>query len=257
VTGLPHRHYVQLALYKSYAELKSEAARTYLSFLWWIVEPVLMMMVFYLVFGLLLHRFAEDFVPFLLVGLIVWRWFESSISAGGASILSNRPLMNQVYVPKVIFPIVSLLVNTFKFSVVFLLLVIFLQFYGKTATVAYWGLPLLLTTQFCLNIACAFFLAATIPLLPDLRIIVTNAMRVLFFLSGIFFATEKVPDPYREYLRLNPMFTLIENYRATLLMGNWPDFSPLAIIVLVASIVIACSVLLMMKLDRIYPRVAL
>jgi lipopolysaccharide transport system permease protein len=248
---------VQLALYKTYAELKSEAARTYLSFLWWIVEPVLMMMVFYLVFGLLLNRFAEDFVPFLLVGLIVWRWFDSSISSGSAAILSNRPLMNQVYVPKVIFPIVSLLVNTFKFAVVFLLLVIFLQFYGKTFTVAYWGLPLLLTSQFCLNVACAFFLAATVPLLPDLRIVVTNVMRVLFFLSGVFFSTERIPDSYREYLSLNPMFTLIENYRSVLLMGTWPDFSPLATIVLVSSVIIACSVLLMMKLDRTYPRIAL
>jgi lipopolysaccharide transport system permease protein len=254
---IPRAHYVQLVLYKTYAELKSEAARTYMSFLWWVIEPVLLMMVFYLVFGLLLNRFTEDFIPFLLVGLVVWRWFESSISQGGASIISSRGLMNQVYVPKLVFPAVVILVNAFKFSVVLVLLIGFLQWYGKPVSVYYWALPLLLATQLSLNIACALLLAATIPFLPDLRIVVSNVMRVLFFLSGIFFSTHRVPDAYREYLSFNPMFTLIESYRAALLEGSWPRFMPLATIGLLSCVGLVAGIVLIRRYDRIYPRAVL
>ena len=60
--------YIELILYKTYADLRAETERTYLGFLWWIFEPVLYMTVFYVFFGLLLGHKTDDFVPFLLIG---------------------------------------------------------------------------------------------------------------------------------------------------------------------------------------------
>ncbi len=254
---MSRNHYLQLVLYKTYATLKAEAARTYISFLWWIVEPVMYMLVFYLVFALLLHRFTEDFVAFLLIGLVVWRWFDSTVRQGSNSIVSNKSLMRQVYVPKILFPTVVILSNSIKFLIVFVLLIVFLNWYGLPMTSAYWSLPLLLMTQLLVISAGTLLLSSVVPFVPDLRIVVGNILLVMFFVSGVFFSTDRVPEEYQAYLSLNPMFTLIVSYREVLLNGSWPDLWGLSVIVLSSAVVLVCGVALLRRFDRVYPRTTL
>ena len=78
--------YLSLVLYKTYAELRAESARTYIGFLWWIIEPIVDMATYYLVFAVLLRNRTEDFVPFLLIGLVSWKWFSVSVTMGADSI---------------------------------------------------------------------------------------------------------------------------------------------------------------------------
>ena len=114
-------HEKSFVIYKALANLRTEIAKTYLSFSWWILEPLLSMSVFYIVFGLLIPRKIEHFVPFLLVGLISWQWFANTIKHCMNSISGNGRLMTQVYVPKMIFPSVVIVMDFIKFLLVFLL----------------------------------------------------------------------------------------------------------------------------------------
>ena len=72
------KRYLEIIYYKTYADLRSEASRSYLGFVWWILEPVLYMSVFYLVFSVIRGQKDEDFILFLLVGLVSWKWFASN-----------------------------------------------------------------------------------------------------------------------------------------------------------------------------------
>ena len=119
--------YRDLILYKTLADLRAEAARTYIGFLWWVLDPLIFMAIFYVVFGLLLRRSTPDFVPFLLIGLVSWRWFQNTITHSATSILGGRSLMQQVYVPKIIFPLVIILTDLVKFGLVLMLLLIYLS----------------------------------------------------------------------------------------------------------------------------------
>ena len=85
--------------FKTYAELKAESHRYYLGILWWLIEPIIYMLVFYFVFGVLFQRGTEDFVPFLLTGLVFWHWFQSTVMQSADTISANRFLLNQVFVP--------------------------------------------------------------------------------------------------------------------------------------------------------------
>ena len=116
--------------YKTYAELKAESQRYYLGFLWWLIEPVIYMLVFYFVFGILFQRGTEDFVVFLLTGLVFWHWFQSTVMQGVDTLQANRVLYNQVFVPKYLFPAVVMLKNSAKFGVVLAVLLLFLLVYG-------------------------------------------------------------------------------------------------------------------------------
>ncbi|HIB76240.1 MAG TPA: ABC transporter permease, partial [Flavobacteriales bacterium] len=76
------RQLADLVLYKVRTDLRSEVSQNHLSLLWWVLEPVLYMTVFYLVFGLLLKRGGgPEYVPFLLTGLASWKWFDSAVRA--------------------------------------------------------------------------------------------------------------------------------------------------------------------------------
>ena len=117
------RHLVELVLFSTYAELRAETARSYLGLLWWILDPAMMMAAFWLVFDVILKTGGPDYIPFLLVGITLWQWMKSCITHGGYAIWSNLPMVRQVPLPPLVFPLVAMLSDTVKFCFIFVLLV--------------------------------------------------------------------------------------------------------------------------------------
>jgi lipopolysaccharide transport system permease protein len=174
-------------LQKARAGLRAEASRGYLGVLWWVIEPVMYMGVFYIAFAHLLNRGDEKFVFFLLTGLIVWKWFHATLNTGAISLMANAGLMNQVYLPKIVFPLTQIAINTFKFLIILTLFLVFLLFTPTRVTLAWSLLPLVILTQLLLIVAVTSLLAAIMPFFPDLRVILDNILMMLLFISGVFF----------------------------------------------------------------------
>lgn len=250
---LNHRHF-ELILYKTYADLRVEAERTYIGFLWWVLDPIVSMCVYYLAFGVLFNIKTEDYVPFLFTGLVPWRWHLSSMGHAGNSLISGHNLMQQVHLPKIIFPIVTLLTDLVKFAFVFVILLAFLWIYGRPVGLSYLALPFLLFVHILFIAATSIVLASIVPFAADLRLLVDYLMRLLFFLSGIFWSIERVPEAYHSYVRLNPFFSIIEAYRDILLKNEWPAWSTLLVIAAVSVTGILVGVRVIAKNDRNYPR---
>lgn len=248
-------HYIELVWYKACADLRAEAARAYLGALWWILEPLLYMLAFYLVFGVLLQRGGGSFVSFLLCGLVIWRWFATSVTRGTTAITANSGLMSQVYLPKYLFPMIVLVTNTIKFLIVFFLLLSYLVLVDGRGDLSWLALPILIFVQFLLNAACASIVAAVVPFVPDLRIAIANALTLLLFLSGIFYDIGTFPDEVQSYFRLNPIATLIENYRLVLLYGELPRWLDLGAMTLISGLGIWFAASLLVRYDRYYPRI--
>ena len=247
--------FVDLVLYKTFADLRAEAAKTYINYLWWVVDPILSMLVFYLVFGLLLQRGGPDFVAFLLVGLATWNWYSQTLSHAGNTIMNGKGLMNQVHVPKLVFPVVNLLTDLTKFAVVLLVLLIFLWVFGYGIGNAYWALPVVVLTQFIMMLALALLLALLVPWVPDLKLVVDHLLHLQFFLSGIFYATSSLPAPYSDWILFNPMASLILDYRSILLAGNWPHWDRLGLIAGLSLLLLFAQIPLLRRWDKVYPRI--
>ena len=148
-----------------------------------------------------------------------------------------------------------------KFTVSCAVLLIFLWLYGFEPTGGYALLPALILLQFLLGLGCALVFAAIVPLLPDLVVVLENVIRLMFFLSGIFFAGDRIPEEYRFYFYLNPVAQLITSYRDVLMhgAGSTPDefvlmLGQLGWIAGIAIALMAIGLLLLRKLDRVYPR---
>lgn len=248
-------HYLDLILYKTYADLRAESEKTYAGFAWWLLNPILSMIIYYLVFGLLLGRQGDDFIPNLMVGLIVFQWFSGCVSHGASTIINGQTLMRQVYLPKIIFPIVNILSDSVKFLFVFVILVILVNLFGHPVNWAYMAIPVLMLVQLCVIAAITFFMAAVAPFFPDLRLLFDHFVHLMFFMSGVFFTADTIPDRYHALYYLNPMANLIEQNRKVLLHGQFPDWSSLAIISFWTLLALALSVWLIARFDRIYPKV--
>ena len=250
------RVFFGLLLFKTWASLRAEISHYYFNFLWWFFEPILSMGVFYVVFGIFLHRGEPNFVAFLLVGLSSWNWFSQSVSNASESILGGRNLMMQIYLPKVFFPLQAVLRNTFKHLCVVTLLLAFLFFYGAPFGAALAALPLLLAVQFLLITGVSSLAAAMVPFVPDLRFVVKTGLHMLFYATGIFYNIDAVVlEKHRVYIYLNPMAGLIKNYRTVLIDGAWPDWSYMGNVTLAALGLCLVAYLFLHRFDYVYPRV--
>ena len=250
------KNFLNLLLAKISASLRVEVSKYYLNYLWWLIEPVLTMMVFYFVFSTLLNRGTENFTGFLLVGITNWMWFNKTVMNGSQSILQGRGLMLQVNIHKAFFPLVMVGRDAFKQLFVIIMLLIFLCFYPTPMGITWLALPVLLITQLILVAASAMFCAAFVPFIPDLFFIISTGIRLMFFASGIFYDIESVVSPkYRALVYLNPMAGLLKNYRDILLFNHWPDWWYLTQVALFALGFFTLATLIITRFNHIYPKI--
>ena len=246
------RH-MELVWYKGLADLHAEAARAYVGFIWWILEPLLYMSAFYLAFGFGLRGGGNHTLMFLLCGLVPWKWFSSTVQSGSNSIQANSGLIQQVYLPKYVLPWMVLVTNGMKFLIILgLLLLLAAVLEGPSAS---WvALPAVVLVEMLLVMAAASLTAALVPLLPDLSLIIDNGLLVLMFVSGVFNDVSKLPPALRHILEFNPMVQVIAAFRAVLLDHEWPDWASLAWVALFSLALYGFALWLLRRFDRIYPK---
>lgn len=215
--------FIDLVDLQARASLKSEASRMYLSYLWWILEPMLFVFVFYLVFKVLLNRGGEDFIFFLMCGKIPYLWVNKSIMSSCDSLLANRGLIGKLDVPKELFPYISMQEVLYKQWVVFLLLFVTAIFFGQAPTLQWlWLIPI--TISMYIMIVPASLLAALLcTWAQDFRIFISMGLLFVMFASGIFWDVREIQNEAARdlMLTLNPMSFMIEQYR-NVLMYNEP-----------------------------------
>ena len=177
-------HLIEVFFTKLVLNLKSEASQTYLSYVWWVLEPALLVMVFYLVFAIFLARGGPDFIIFLVCGKIPFLWFSKSVSHASRAIIGGRGLINQVSIPMPFFPILIVFQDAFKQFIVFVFMFTFFAIYGMETSWVWLSVIFIILTQFLLICAFAMFVAAITPFLPDFKYLISTAMTALMLGSG-------------------------------------------------------------------------
>lgn len=229
----PLSRYWNIIAFKTYANLKRDIDKTYLGTLWWVLEPVLTTAVLYVVFTYIQHTKTQAFIVFLLIGNVVYGHFSSSINTGAGALIANAGLMQQVRLPKSLYPIIAVCNLTWKF--LFSLVVIFpmLWLLHCPVSLPYLALPLLLAFQVFAVVGFSLPFAILMPFFQDARTLLSTLLNVGFWISGILFPIEMVPPAWRPWFYLNPAATLIDGYRTVLIHAQWPVWGnflgPLAI----------------------------
>lgn len=245
-----------LILYKTYAELRVETERTYLGVAWWVLEPFINMLIFYVVFGVFFKARGaiDNFVPFLLIGVIMWQWFGATVPQCAYSIQGNAALIRQIASRKIVFPIIAVLVNTAKFAVALGVLFAFLWVFGEPPTLYYAAVPVLLAVELLAILAVGLLMAAVVPFFPDVKRIIDHVLRIMFFMSGIFYDIDTLAGWMQRLLLLNPMAVMIRAFRAVLMYEQWPDWRLVGALAAASCVGIYVGAWLIHRLDRVYAK---
>lgn len=248
----------QLVIIKVRFSLRSEAAQSYLSYAWWVLEPLLQMGVYLIVFDILLHRGTEDFVAFLLCGIVPWLWFSKTVSQSGNSITQGKGIISQTYLPKPFFPLVIIGQAVVKQTFVFALLFVFLVIYNYNPSLWWlWLIPVIFV-QLLLITAVSFMVAFVVPFARDLQYLVNASLMMMMFGSGVFYSYKDVLIPaHREIFLMNPMANLIVNYRLVLMENTMPMIGSLVIIASVSLAIILLMSRAMRRHNNTLTRLAL
>lgn len=223
-------------------EIKIRYKQSLLGMLWAILQPLSIMVMFTIVFGLFIELPTGD-IPypiFSYTALLPWTLLATSISFGASSLVNNMPLVTKIYFPREVLPLSSIgaaLVDFLIASVVFLgMLLVYRISLSVTVIMA----PLLLLVQMVLTIGITLMLAAIMVRFRDIRFVVPLLLQLWMYASPVIYPLEIVPERLQPLYLLNPMATLMVSYRSVILLGEWPDW-PYLLVTTVLSIILCAS----------------
>lgn len=248
--------YVEMIYFQASANLKTQIVKSYIGPIWWILEPLMTMVAYYMVFELLLSRGGEDFIFNLLIGVTVWGWFNTVIMQCSQSMIRGAALMHQTNIGKIFFPLVDIIDVVFKQLFVGCVLLLIVAYF-KSVSVSWFFLPILFFEALLVGCAGALLFSAIVPFVPDIFQMLSMAMRVLMFCSGVFYTVDAISLDMRDFFLMNPFANIINQFRSVMLLGEPPDFYSILTISVLAILVIVLVVSFIRKHDQEYPRLVL
>lgn len=217
--------YQDLQIYGPYcieetkATLHSEVSSTRLNWLWWILTPLLQMLVYVVIFGYVFRARTEYYPAYIFIGLTAWRFFASMLSSSAKLIRSNRPILCKVYIPSFLLVLTRMLSNGFKMLVSFGIVLVLLLWYRIPPSFTLFQLIPLLFLLWLITFGLSACIAHIGVYWEDVNDLLPVLLRLWMYFTGIFYSIqEKVPGLLGYWLlRLNPLAYILEGLRQTLL----------------------------------------
>ena len=221
-------------------ELKVKYKRSVLGFLWSLLNPILMTLIFTFVFALLLKIRPDPpnadvpkvfwFPAFLLAALLAWNFFSVSITVAVNSIVGNSNLVNKIYFPREILPISSVLANVVNFLLELLVLLVFLAVLGFKFYLYLPLLPFILLIHIFFTIGVCLIVSCLNVYFRDVQHLLGIILLIWFYATPVIYSLGHVPVrkwglPFRSLYELNPIAAIVLSYRDILYYAKLPDLS--------------------------------
>ena len=217
-------HYRELLYFLVWRDVKVRYKQTAMGVAWVVLQPVISMVVFSGLFGVLLNT-PSNGVPypvFVYTGLLPWTYFAGSLARSATSLVDSRNLITKVYFPRLIVPLTGVLAGLIDFIVGFVVLIILILLYGivPTATVTY--LPAFLLMAMLTALGFGLWLSALNVRYRDIGFVIPFLVQIWLYVTPVIYSVSLVPARFQFLLGLNPMTSVIIGFRWALL-GQAPD----------------------------------
>jgi ABC-type polysaccharide/polyol phosphate export permease len=240
-------------------ELKARYKNSALGFLWSLLNPLGMMLVFTFVFTVMTPNAQLNKYPiFFLCGYLPWQFFSGGVISGMSSIVANSNLVKKVYFPREVLPMSTALAALVNFLLALAVLFAGLLVTHTRLSPYIWLLPVVIFVQTCFVLGVSFFLSALHVMYRDTGMIMEIVLQAWFFLTPVFYPIEILPsnfefmgmtfDIHRLMYVLNPMASLIAAYRSLLYWGYRPDLDFLVRTAVTVFAVLAAGYLFFLRL---------
>ncbi len=231
-------------------EITLKYKRTYLGFLWSLLNPLLTGLVLFIAFRIFMRFEMEDYTLFLLAALFPWTWFSASVTMSTNALTGNISLIRKVLFPKhflILATITGQLVNLI-FALPILLVLVF--YYGKAPAMNWFiGIPVLIVVQFTVTYGIALVISMVNAFFRDMEHIVNVCISMLFWMTPILYPLEAVPEKYRIYLAINPVTYLIQSWR-DIFLNNTTNWHVISISLVTAMLVFFAGSIIFKRLDK-------
>ncbi len=233
--------YRELLYFLVWRDVKVRYKQTAIGAAWAILQPLLTMAIFTVVFG---HfaKIPSDGLPypvFAYTALLPWTYFSQSIGRCGNSLVGNASLITKVYFPRLIIPLASVMPPAVDLLWSFLILLGMLTWFGIAPSWGMLALPLFVLLGLLTALAIGLWLSALDVRYRDVSYVIPFLVQIWMFASPVAYPVSLVPERWRLLYSLNPMAGVIEGFRWALLGTHSPDFGVMA-----ASAVVVLALLL-------------
>lgn len=214
--------------------VKIRYKRSVLGIGWTMLHPLLMMLILTLVFSNVFRISLEHYAVYVLSALLLWNFFAQATSDSMSELVWGGGLLHRIYLPRSVFALSAVgtgLVNLI-FAIGPLALIMLVTGVAFKPVLFFLLVPILLTAMFALGIGLIFSVLAA--RFADVAHIYQILLTAWMYLTPIIYPTEIIPDQYRWAVNLNPMYYLVETFRAPIYGGVFPSFSTLVTAVLVS-----------------------
>jgi lipopolysaccharide transport system permease protein len=211
--------------------LKLRYKQTVLGAAWALLQPLLTMAVFTVVFGRL-ARLGSDGLPyplFALAALVPWTYFANALTQAGNSLVDQHQLLTKVYFPRLLLPLAAVIAGLVDLVISFALLLLVLAWYGVTPTPRLMAAPLLVLLASAGALAPGIWLAALNVRYRDVRYIIPFLVQIWLFATPVAYSSTLVPERWRTLYSLNPMVGVVEGFRWMIASTGPTPFASLAI----------------------------
>lgn len=219
------KKYYNFIFYSAKASLKSEVANSHLGFAWWVLEPLLFMLI-YLFIGMVVFKKGEPyFAVFVFIGLTMWNFFNKGISGSVRTVQRSSSIVDRIYIPKHILLLSDLCKLMIKLFISFVIVFIMMAFYRVPLSLnVFYFIPIILTL-FMITFGISSIVLHFGVYVEDLKNLIDVGFKMVFYLTGIFYSIEKrVPKEYSAYLlKFNPAAFLIDACRSCLIYSSTPS----------------------------------
>lgn len=211
--------------------------QTVIGIAWAVLQPVLTMVVFTVVFGKL-GKLPSDGLPyqvFVMTALLPWQLFSRALTQGSGSMVAMGGMMGKIYFPRLIAPLSSVLAGIIDFAIAFVILIVLMVWFG---VMPHWQVvfaPIFVLAALASALSVSLWLSAINARYRDVQQAMPFITQIWMFMTPVIYPASIIPDSWKWLYALNPMVSVIDGFRWTLLGANPPDMQTM--IISLASIV--------------------
>lgn len=225
------REYSELFFFLVWRDIKGRYAQSVLGIGWAIVQPVMAMVVFTVIFGNL-AEIESDGVPYSIfsyTALAAWTYYSNALTDSTASLVTNANMLQKIYFPRLILPLSAVLARMVDFVISLGILVVMMLWFGIAPTWWALGLPVLVLLLMISAAGLGMFLGAMAVQYRDVKHAMSFGIKLLMYAAPVVYPLSYVPEQYRLLYAVNPMVGVVEGFRASLLGTTAMPWSLIAV----------------------------
>jgi len=230
-------------------DIRGKYKGSFLGVLWSFLNPLLMVVVYAIVFPYIMRIKTENYLQYLICGVIPWNFFTTVMGLGMGSIKNNAGIVNKVYFPREIMPIsvtTSALVNFFISCII---IIIFCICSGVGISWYILLVPVIAIVQYIFTLGCIFILSAVDVYIRDIEYIVNFILSLAFYATPVLYETSMFAK-WEWVLNLNPLTHLLNAYRAIFYSKTMPDFTMVGIVFIISVVLCFVGYKIFKRLER-------